>query len=524
MDLNIHPDFPRKKDFRIGILGAGFIVNECHLPAYRKAGFNPVAIASRNRQNAEKAAQCHSVPAVHDSYEQLLADPSIEVLDIAVPPHLQLGLIKRACERRTVKGILAQKPLGKNYAEALQAVHLCEGAGIVLAVNQNMRYDQSVRAAKSLLNNGTLGDPVLATIDMRGIPHWMPWQAELGWATLRIMSIHHLDCFRYWFGEPERIFCSVRQDPRTHFPHADGICSYILEYASGLRCVAIDDTCTGPARGGCPADLRGQWRIEGTDGLAIGDIGWCREPFTTPSSIRFAHKGDASFHEPRWTESWFPDAFIGTMAQLLVSLENSTAPAISGRDNLETMALVEAAYESAKEHRAISTNEIHSEAAAPVEKPLPAMTPRAHQVLACARTEANNLRHGLIGPEHMLLGLLILGNSNSAILLQQAGLTLDITRAAVIRLLRNQPPPLPNHPIPLKQSVNTVLAFASQEAERLGHAHVGTEHILLGLLLQRGSITTQIFSKFDLDVDSLLGEIRIRLASVLGFDSELRMA
>ena len=50
-DLNIHPPLPKKKDFRIGILGSGFIVSDCHLVSYRKAGFNPVAIASRSREN-----------------------------------------------------------------------------------------------------------------------------------------------------------------------------------------------------------------------------------------------------------------------------------------------------------------------------------------------------------------------------------------------------------------------------------------------------------------------------------------
>ncbi|HYV30969.1 MAG TPA: Gfo/Idh/MocA family oxidoreductase, partial [Candidatus Binatia bacterium] len=247
MDLNIYSPLPRRKDVRIGILGSGFIVNDCHLVAYRKAGFNPVAIASRNRQRASKVAERHNIAKVYDNCEQLLADPSIEVLDIAVPPNAQLGLIKAACARKTLKGILAQKPLGMNYAEALEAVSACEAAGITLAVNQNMRYDHSVRAAKTLLENGSIGEPVFATIEMRGIPHWMDWHKDLGWLTLRIMSIHHLDTFRYWFGDPEAICCSVRPDPRTKFHHSDGICAYILEYGNGLRCVGIDDTWTGPA-------------------------------------------------------------------------------------------------------------------------------------------------------------------------------------------------------------------------------------------------------------------------------------
>lgn len=353
VDLRIHPALPRRLDWRIGVVGSGFIVSECHLPAYRLAGFNPVAVASRSGERAAAVASRHGIPRVCTP-DELLDDRTVEVLDVAVPPAAQAGIIRAACARRTVRAILAQKPLGVSYAEAAELVHLCEEAGIALAVNQNMRYDQSVRAASTLLREGRLGAPVFASIDMRGIPHWMPWQRELGWVTLRIMSIHHLDAFRCWFGDPERIYCSIRSDPRTQFPHEDGMATYILEYANGLRCVGIDDTWTGPAREGCPADLRIEWRIEGLDGLAVGDIGWCRDPYTTPSRMRWAAKGDAAFHQPSWSESWFPHAFIGTMAQLLVALETSREPEISGRDNLRTMALVEAAYQSAREHRAVA--------------------------------------------------------------------------------------------------------------------------------------------------------------------------
>ncbi|MCS1412001.1 MAG: 1,5-anhydro-D-fructose reductase [Verrucomicrobia subdivision 3 bacterium] len=360
MDLHIHPTLPTRRDFRIGVLGSGFIVSDCHLVAYHKAGFNPVAIASRTRANAEATARKHEIERVFDSYDELLNDKSIEVLDIAVPPNAQLPLIRAACEKRHVRGILAQKPLGMNFSEAKEAVDLCTAAGITLAVNQNMRYDQSVRAGKILLNNGVIGSPILATIDMRGIPHWMPWQQEMGWVTLRIMSIHHLDCFRYWFGDPEGIFCSVRTDPRTDFPHKDGICTYILNYHDGLRCVGLDDTWTGPVREGCPDDIRIEWRIEGLNGLAIGNIGWCQDPYTTPSSVRFAGIGDSEFQEPKWSESWFPDAFVGTMAQLLCALESGDEPEISGRDNLKTMALVDAAYKSVDERRIVNLDEIVS--------------------------------------------------------------------------------------------------------------------------------------------------------------------
>jgi len=344
---------PRRRDFRIGCLGAGFIMNDCHLPAYRRAGLNPVGIASRSQEHAQAVAARHGLGRAYPSYEALLDDPSIEVLDIAVPPNVQLGLIRAACERCTAKAILAQKPLGRTLTEAVEAVELCERAGILLSVNQNMRYDPSVRAARALLDEGALGEPILATIEMRAIPHWMPWQREQGWVTFRIMSIHHLDAMRFWFGDPRRIYCSFRPDPRTDFPHEDGICSWILEYDGGLRCTGLEDTWAGPAKEGCPSDLYIRWRIEGTEGLAIGDIGWCKDPFTSPSTARFARRGDRHFSDLPCPGSWFPDAFAGTMAQLLVALESGDPPAITARDNLRTMALVEAGYQSARAKAAV---------------------------------------------------------------------------------------------------------------------------------------------------------------------------
>jgi predicted dehydrogenase len=193
----------------------------------------------------------------------------------------------------------------------------------------------------------------LATIDMRAIPHWMPWQERQGWLTCRIMSIHHLDTMRFWFGQPQRVFASFTTDPRTRFPHEDGIGLYILEYASGLRCQICDDVWAGPAREGAAADIGIQWRVEGTRGMARGTIGWPGYPQRTPSTLDYTLVGDPRWHRPRWPEVWFPDAFLGPMAELLVALERGATPTLNGRDNLNTMRLVDACYRSAREHRAI---------------------------------------------------------------------------------------------------------------------------------------------------------------------------
>ncbi len=358
-DLEYLPKLPCDKSIGIGCIGAGFIMADCHLVAYRNAGFNPIAIVARRREQAESVAARHQIPNVYSDVREMLANPAVEVVDVAVPPDLQLSMIQEIVKESShIRGVLAQKPLGVNYVQAVEIVRLCRDAGITLAVNQNMRYDQSVRACKSLLNRGDLGEPVLATIDMRAIPHWMPWQARQGWVTLRIMSIHHLDTLRYWFGDPVRVFASVRPDPRTKFPHEDGICLYILEYANGLRAMGCDDVWAGPSKEGAAADIGIKWRIEGTTGLARGTIGWPSYPERTPSTLEYTTTQSPDWHRPLWEEVWFPDAFVGPMAQLLCALENRTTPEIGGDDNLKTMALVEACYLSAREHRAVELDEI----------------------------------------------------------------------------------------------------------------------------------------------------------------------
>lgn len=359
--LDYLPHMPQNKSMGIGCIGSGFIMADCQLVAYRNAGFNPVAISSRNPQNSRAVAYRHDIKQVYTDYIELLSNPDVEIVDIAVPPDVQLEIVREAVKYKNIKGILAQKPLGVSYTQAKEIVKLCEDAGIKLGVNQNMRYDQSIRACKSVLDQQFLGRPVFASIDMRAIPHYMDWQQALGWATLRTMSIHHLDSFRYLFGDPVRVFASVAEDPRLgkKFKYEDGIALYILEYENGFRASAWDDIWTGPSREGAEADIYIKWRVEGTEGTAKGTIGWPAYPEPTPSTLDFTStQFGERWIKPRWDEVWFPDAFAGPMAQLMCAIETGTEPEIGGKDNLKTMALVEACYVSYREHRAVAIDEI----------------------------------------------------------------------------------------------------------------------------------------------------------------------
>jgi hypothetical protein len=350
---------PPSRTYRIGAIGAGFIMRDCQLVSYRNAGFDVAAITSVDPAEARKAAELRGIPRIYRTPAEMFADTSIEIIDIAVPPHAQLDIIRQAVAHPHIRGILAQKPLAINYQQAVETVRICDRAGVKLAVNQNMRYDQSIRALKTLLTQGALGRPVLATIEMRAVPHWQTWLRDYDRLTLLNMSIHHLDSFRFLFGDPASIFLSVAQDPRTNFPHRDGITLYILEYDSGFRACAWDDVWAGPAREGAAADLYIKWRVEGTDGMAQGTIGWPYYPNAVPSTIQFTRRdGKPSMSSPQWKEVWFPDAFSGPMGELMDSIAQNREPAIGGHDNLRTMALVEAGYRSLEQHRPVFITEI----------------------------------------------------------------------------------------------------------------------------------------------------------------------
>lgn len=366
MDIDLNLDHlapePLRSDYGIGAVGAGFIMRDVQLKAYADAGFRVVALTSRTPEHAQRAAELWKIPKLYGTLSEMLEDPEVEILDLAVPPHLQLDIVRQAVEQgKHLKGILAQKPLAVNYGEARQIVELCQQRGMPLAVNQNMRYDHSIRALKTILQRGYLGTPVLGTIEMRAVPHWQEWLHGYQRLTLLNMSVHHLDCFRYLFGDPESIFVSARQDPRTRFPHQDGICLYILEYRDGLRASAWDDVWTGPRSTEDNLKPYIKWRVDGTEGVAEGSIGWPNYPNHAPSTLTFTTTWQPDvWFTPRWGEAWFPDAFRGPMAELMNAIATGSEPETNGEDNLKTMALVEAAYRSLGERRSVAVAEVET--------------------------------------------------------------------------------------------------------------------------------------------------------------------
>src|SRR6059036_2881325 len=134
-------------------------------------------------------------------------------------------------------------------------------------------------------------------------------------------------------------------------------------------------------------------------------------------------------------------------------------------------------------------------------------TPRAQQVLALARKEADRFNHNFVGTEHLLLGLIKLGQGVAVNVLQKIGLDLETVRMEVEKQVGTGPDQKMIGNIPYTPRVKKVLALAAKEAKALNHTYVGTEHILLGLLREGDGVAARVLKNLDVDIEQTRQEI-----------------
>ena len=134
-------------------------------------------------------------------------------------------------------------------------------------------------------------------------------------------------------------------------------------------------------------------------------------------------------------------------------------------------------------------------------------TPRAQQVLALARKEADRFNHNFVGTEHLLLGLIKLGQGVAVNVLQKMGLDLETVRLEVEKQVGTGPDQKQVGNIPYTPRVKKVLNLASKEAKQLQHTYVGTEHILLGLLREGDGVAARVLKNLDIDIEQTRQEI-----------------
>jgi hypothetical protein len=134
-------------------------------------------------------------------------------------------------------------------------------------------------------------------------------------------------------------------------------------------------------------------------------------------------------------------------------------------------------------------------------------TPRAQQALALARREADRLNHNFVGTEHLLLGVIHLGQGCAVSVLQKMGLNLEGVRTEIEKLVGRGPDAKMVGNIPYTPRVKKVLAIAAKEAKALNHTYIGTEHLLLGILGEGDGVSARVLKGFKVDIAQTRQEI-----------------
>jgi predicted dehydrogenase len=165
------------RNVRCGLVGFGFI-GPHHAEAMRRLGFvDVVAVCSDEPGTTRQKAAALRIPKFYDRYEELIADPEIDVVDIVTPTHLHDAVAMAALARR--KHVIVDKPLALSTAQAKQLVESAREAGVVNAVTFNYRYHPLVQQARVMVSRGELGD--IHLVHGRYLQEWLLYDTDFNW-------------------------------------------------------------------------------------------------------------------------------------------------------------------------------------------------------------------------------------------------------------------------------------------------------------------------------------------------------
>ena len=336
--LEVKPENKRK----IGICGAGGIVDGAHLPAYTKAGLEVVAIFDTDNAKAQDVAKRHGIPTVYKTLAELLADPKVEIVDIAVPAAAQPEIFAQVAAAK--KHILAQKPFATTVAAGEAMVKQAKDAGIIAAVNQQLRFEEGVAAAHKMVELGWIGTVSNFSINVNLITPWelWPWAKDLERLEVMLHSIHYHDLIRWFLGDAKTVFCAAGRTA-GQFPKVETRTISTALYSSGVTSLVHANHVN---RGG---DNYAEYRIDGDKGSIRGTLGLL---YDYPSGrVDTLEVNSQVVPTDGWmpypvTTRWFPDAFIGTMGSVMDAISTGAPLRASVADNIGTLKMVEALYKS----------------------------------------------------------------------------------------------------------------------------------------------------------------------------------
>lgn len=319
--------------------GAGSIVGDAHFPAYRKGGFPIAGVYDPDRAKADRLATAWDVTAF-GGIDEAVAVPGA-VFDLATPPARHAEVLERLPDGATV---LIQKPMGSDLAGASDILRICRDKRLVAAVNFQLRFAPMMLALRDAIRRGWLGEVVDFDAWLALATPWQLWPFLEGLPRIEIAmhSIHYLDAIRGILGDPVGVHAKTIGHPLHRI--AQTRTAAILDYGDRVRCsLSINhDHKFGRRHQAC------EFRICGTEGAAYLQLGVNLDyPRGEPDILEIHPRGADDWVAVPLSGTWFPDAFVGRMANLQRFAAGEDDELVgSVEDAWNTMALVEAAYRS----------------------------------------------------------------------------------------------------------------------------------------------------------------------------------
>ena len=335
---------------RVGIIGCGSF-SQNHLNGWRdlaSEGVEIAAVCDIDPKKAEEAAKAFGVPRSYADAAAMLAKEKLDFVDIVTRMESHLAMVKLAAAKGV--DIILQKPLAPNWKEAQEVVETARAAGVRLAIHENFRWQSPMRKLKGVLDSGTIGRPTWGRIVFRtgyDIYAVQPYLHQAQRHAILDVGIHVLDLARFFLGEVERVSCETQS--RNPENVGEDTATIVLRHKSGAVSVV---ECSMESRIDPDPFPETLVAIEGERGSA------CVGPGLAAHVTSDGASRDLDFGSPllSWTsQPWHTvqESVLRTEEAILRAWRNGTNPESTGDDNLKTYALVEAAYESARQGRTV---------------------------------------------------------------------------------------------------------------------------------------------------------------------------
>jgi predicted dehydrogenase len=320
-------------------IGAGSIVADAHFPAYAKAGYPIAGVYDLDAARAKSLAGKFGATVFGSLDEALATDGAI--IDLATPPSAHCSVLERV---PAGSHVLIQKPMGSDLDEATAILAVCRERRLVAAVNFQLRFAPTMLAVRDALDLGLLGRLVDVEAHLAVDTPWdlFAFLKGLKRVEIAVHSIHYLDLMRGFLGDPAGVHAKSIGHPSSDM--AQTRTTAILDYGEEVRSTLSINHNHAFGR----KHQAAEFRFEGTEGAALAKLGVLLDyPRGEPDELWIRAKGETEWIEVPLIGGWFPDAFVGRMAnvQRFAAGEDKELVA-SAEDAWTTMALVEAAFES----------------------------------------------------------------------------------------------------------------------------------------------------------------------------------